>query len=190
MLNTILTQDELKQFASYGKNVQIDSSVKFFNPQNIHIGNNVRIDSWCIISTSNVISIGNNVHIAAYVQINGSGADIVIGNFCGLSARVSLFTATDDYTDGYLTGPTIPEEYKKITKGSIILKDHVIIGSGSVILPGCTLYTGSSIGALSLINKDVEEYSVMAGIPIKFIRMRDKNRLHEMEKKFLLSKND
>ena len=68
--------------------------------------------------------------------------------FRGISARSLLYTATDDYIHGHLTGPTVAAKYRKVTTGDLILKKHCIIGCGSVIMP-CTLGVGASVGALS-----------------------------------------
>jgi acetyltransferase-like isoleucine patch superfamily enzyme len=75
-----------------------------------------------------------------------------------------LYTATDDYVGGHLTGPTVPDKYRKLTTGDIILNRHCIIGAGSVLMP-CTLGVAASVGALSFVNKDVAEFDIVAGIP-------------------------
>ena len=175
------------QFASKGKNVQIDSSVIFIHPEKIHLGNNVRIDAFSIISGGGGIRIGNNVHIAAYCQLAAAGASLEVADFCGISSRCSIFTATDDYKEGYLTGPTIPDEYKKISAKSVILERHVIIGCGSVILPGCELKTGASVGAMSLVHKDVPKYAIVVGCPYRIIGHRDRSKLEQMERNYLQS---
>jgi dTDP-4-amino-4,6-dideoxy-D-glucose acyltransferase len=181
------TQEDYRQIGlgSVGQNVQIDKSVIFIKPEKVHIGNNVRIDAFCIFSAGSGITIGNNVHIAAYVQLAGNGGHIQVSDFAGISARTSIYTATDDYREGYLTGPTVPDEYKKVRKGPVVLDKHVIVGCGSVILPNVTLKIGSSVGALTLINKDVQEYEIVAGRPPQLLGHRDKVRLHELESRYL-----
>lgn len=54
----------------------------------------------------------------------------------------------------------------------IIIEDDVWIGTRVVILPGVKIGKGSVIGANSLVTKDVEPYSIMGGIPAKYIRKR------------------
>ena len=56
---------------------------------------------------------------------------------------------------------------------------HVIIGSGSVVLPGVTIGEGSSVGALSLITKSLEEWGVYFGSPAKKIKSRRKDLLEQ-----------
>lgn len=181
------TQEDYRQigFGSVGQNVQIDKSVIFIKPEKIHIGNNVRIDAFSIFSAGGGITIGNNVHIASYVQLAGNGASITISDFVGVASRTSIFTATDDYREGYLTGPTIPNEYKKVKSGPVVLDKHVIIGCGSVVLPNVTLKIGASVGALTLISKDVQEYEIVAGRPPRLLGHRDRERMQELEARYL-----
>lgn len=167
-----------------GENVSIDETVKIINPENLIIGSNVRIDAYCLIIASSKITIGNNVHIGPFVQLAGS-KNIFIDDYCGLSSRVSLFTATDDYTSGFLTNPTIPANFKNVKYGNITLEKHVIIGSGSVVLPGVTMKYGSASGALTLINKSIPECIVISGNPPVKVAKRDKNKLMQLEREFL-----
>jgi galactoside O-acetyltransferase len=57
----------------------------------------------------------------------------------------------------------------------------VLIGSGSVVLPGVTIGEGSAVGALSLVSMSLDEWGVYFGSPAKRIKARSKNLL-EMEK--------
>lgn len=178
------SKEDLLILGSCGENVQIDKSVLFINPNNIKIGNNVRIDAFCILSGTNGIEIGDYVHIAPYCQLVASGGKIEMHNFTAISSRSSIFTASDDYVDGYMTNPMIPDKYKKLKTGAVVLNKHTIVGCGSVIMPNCILGEGSSVGALSFVNKNVDEYTVVGGSPAKPIMKRNKERLIEMEKLF------
>ena len=61
--------------------------------------------------------------------------------------------------------------------GDITIGRHSIIGAGSVILPNVKLGQGCSIGALSLVNIDCEEFSIYSGVPAKKIGKRLKRFL-------------
>ena len=62
---------------------------------------------------------------------------------------------------------------KWVKKGDIVIGDDVWIGCSSQILSGVTIGNGAVIAAGSLVNKDVAPYSIVAGIPAKFIKYRD-----------------
>ncbi len=171
-------------FRSVGTNVQIDRDVKFISPQNITLGSDIRIDSWCFFSALHSITIGNNVHIGHGSYFFAGNDKIDIGDFCGISSRVSLFTSTDDYTEGWLTNPTVPLNYRKLRIGPITLAPHVIIGSGSIIMPNCHLKFGASVGALSFVNKNIPECTIVSGNPPQIIGQRNRDRLLQLEQDF------
>lgn len=160
---------ELKEFGfkSVGINVLISRKTSFYNPSNICIGNHVRIDDYCVIAAGEGgILIGSHVHIAIMSSIQGKGR-VTISDFCGLSSRVAIYSSSDDYSGEFLTNPTVPNEFRGVTDGDVFLGKHVIIGSGSVILPNVVLEEGVAIGALSLVNMNCESYYIYTGNPIK-----------------------
>lgn len=178
-------QELQAMFLTVGECVQIHRTAVFFSPERISIGDHVRIDCFSILSAGlEGMKIGNYVHIGASSHLFGSGGEIQIENFANISSRVSLFTHNDDYTHGTMTSPLIPSKYKQSTKGGIMVKKHVIIGCGSVLLPDITLETGASVGALSLVNRSVKEFEIVAGTPIRTKGQRNK-RLLSLEKQFL-----
>jgi len=182
---SILNEIELSKinFKSLGHNVRISTKASIYGANNISIGNNVRIDDFSIISAGiEGVFIGNFVHIAAYSSLIGSGK-ITLDDYCNISSRVSIYSSSDDYSGESMTNPMIPSEFKNVDNRPVNLRKHVIIGSGSVVLPGSTLKEGAAIGALSLVNGVYEEWGVYAGTPTKKIKRRSKNCLNK-EKKF------
>lgn len=176
---------------SVGSGVKIHRTVVLFNPQNISIGNNVRIDCFSLLSAGGGgIEIGNCVHIAAGCYLFGSGGKIVLEHFSGLSSRVSLYTASDDYLDGYLTNPTVPDEFKKVRSGDVILRKHAVVGAGSVNLPRVEIKQGASVGALACVRKDIDAFAVCVAAGagrLQVIAERSKERLFELERRYLRS---
>jgi len=185
MMTSFYTSEELKiiGFKKVGDNVYISKKASFYNPQSISIGNNVRIDDFCVLSAGDGISIGNFVHIAVYSSLIGK-AQISIGDYCNISSKVSIYSSNDDYSGEFMTNPMVDSEYTNVTSRPVIFRKHVIIGSGSIILPGIILEEGVCIGALSLVNKNCEAFKVFAGVPVKYIKDRSRNLL-EIEKKML-----
>jgi acetyltransferase-like isoleucine patch superfamily enzyme len=179
--------EELRSLGiTFGENVTVHKSVEFFNPEAIRLGSNVRIDCFCIISAREEVVLGNNVHLAAGAYISGTEG-VEMGNFSGLSSRVNIFTSSDDYIEGYLTNPTVPSAYTKVKKGKVVLGEHVIVGCGSIIMPGVTLARGVSVGALSFVNRSAPEFSIVAGNPGRTVGKRNSDRLDQLESSFLKS---
>lgn len=179
------TEKELADMGiRFGNNVQIHRTVLFFG-ENVQIGSNVRIDCYSVITSDHPVIIGSHIHIGAGGHIFGT-AGVNIHDFSNLSSRCSIFSTSDDYIEGYMTNPTVPDEFKQVTCAPVRIEKHVIIGCGSVVMPGITIGTGASVGALSLVNKDVPAFQIVGGIPIRPIGQRDKNRLMELEERFKL----
>ncbi len=178
------TNEQLQKlgFKYIGKNVKISDKASFYNCDQIEIGDNSRIDDFCVISGK--VTIGRNVHIAPFCLVAGGELGVTFEYFSGLAYQVQVFTQSDDYSGRTLTNPTIPDEYKKEMKKEVILGKHSIVGAGSIIIPGVILAEGTSVGALSLVRKKTEEWSVYLGNPSKKIMNRKKDLL-ELEKKYL-----
>lgn len=173
-------------FAAVGENVQISDRASFYGISRITLGNHVRIDDFCVLAAGDGgIIIGNYVHIAVFSSLIGKGR-ITLSDFSGLSSKVSIYSSSDDYSGAALTNPTVPTEYTGVTHADVWLGRHVIIGSGSVVLPGVTLEEGVAVGALSLVNRDCKAFGIYAGNPARRIKDRKRDLL-EVEKRFLQS---
>ena len=182
----MLSREDVQRmgFGRVGENVQISEHATFYNRARIYLGNNVRIDDFCVLSAgAGGIYIADYVHIAVYASLIGGGR-ITLSDFSGISARTCVYSSNDDYTGAALTNPTVPDRYKNVRHADVFLGRHVIVGSGSVILPGVTLEDGVAIGALSLVTKDCEAFGVYTGNPLRRIKGRKRDLL-ELEQRFL-----
>ncbi|MGC8770569.1 MAG: acyltransferase [Brevinematia bacterium] len=186
-MNSFYDERELNNigFKSIGKNVLVSRKASIYSPELIELGDNVRIDDFCVLSGK--IKVGSYVHIAASCFLFGGEKGIEINDFCGLSSRVSIYALSDDYSGECLTNPTVPLEYRKLIDGKVILEKHVIIGTGTTILPGVKIGEGTAIGAMSMVLKDIEPWVIAIGNPVRVLKSRSKALL-EMEKE-LRNKN-
>lgn len=173
-----LTEVDLKNenFRTLGNNVRIHSRASLYGTENISIGNNVRIDDFVVIIATGFVEIGNYVSIPNFCFLGGKNG-IVLSDFVTLAPSVKIFTSSDDYLGEKLTGPIVPPQFTGAKTGKVSLGKHVIIGSGSIVLPDCTIGEGSSVGALSLVNKNLEPWVVYSGIPARKIKDRKKDLL-------------
>ena len=182
MLGKYLSSSQLSKlnFKKIGKNVLIDKNVIIPFPHNIEIGNDVRIDSMCVLSSGikgNII-IKNNVHIAPLNLIYcANNYKIIFDNHSGLSAGCKLYGKSGNYDGNSLLNPTHKEEDTEIISGDIILNKFATIGTDSILFPGSIIPIGTVLGAKSLYTakKSLDEWSIYAGVPIKFIKKRSQN---------------
>jgi len=64
-----------------------------------------------------------------------------------------------------MTNPTVDNRFTKVEVNDVCIGKHVIIGSGSVILPGVTLEDGVAVGALSLVKAgNYKKFGIYGGI--------------------------
>ncbi len=178
--------EELRKFGfkRIGDNVKIAKNATIIGLNNISLGNNIRIDgNVVIVAHSGSLTLGNYIHIGGGCHLSCAGG-ITLADFSGLSQGVRIYSGTDDYTGKSLTNPTVPHKYLKVEIAPVILGKHVIVGSGSVILPGVTIGDGSCVGALSLVTKSLDEWGVYFGSPVKKLKDRSKDML-KLEEQFI-----
>lgn len=120
-----------------------DDSIK------ISIGGYCSIGAYCHISTYNKGSIENHVLTGKWVSI--------VDNDHGETNKESLMIP--------------PLERKLVSKGPIVIGNHVWIGDKVTILSGVTIGNNSVIAANSVKTKDVPPFSVVAGNPGKVIKV-------------------
>ena len=174
-----LTKDDLLKlgFAHLGENVLISDKASFYGCDRISIGNNVRIDDFCTLSAGEGgIDIGNYIHIAVYSLLIGAGR-ISLADYSNISSRVSIYSSNDDYSGRYMTNPMVPDHLTNVDKADVEIGKHVVIGSGTVVLPGVYIHDGAAIGALSLVNCNCDGFFIYAGSPIRKIKERHRDLL-------------
>lgn len=179
-------EEELRAvgFRSLGRNVKVSRLASIYGASRIDIGDHTRIDDFCVLSAGeHGIHIGRNVHVAVFCSLIGAER-IELQDFCGISSRVSIYSSNDDYSGAFLTGPTIPADYTNVTSAPVIVGRHVIIGAGTVVLPGVTLEDGVAVGSLSLVRKDCEAFGIYFGSPAKRMGSRRQD-LIGLEQRYL-----
>jgi galactoside O-acetyltransferase len=178
-----LTGRELQSLglAAVGDDVCIDESAQMFGAERLSIGSHVRIDCFTVITTGpEAVTIGDHVHLGVGVCLFGT-AGIEIGDFASLSGRVAVYSTNDDFVGGHLSGPTVPADLRNVSAASVIVGSHVIVGAGSVILPGVRLGRGAAVGALSLVKRDLADGELAGGVPARTLGQRNLERLGRLE---------
>lgn len=107
-----------------------------------------------------------------------------IGKFCSIACGAKFIFTSANHTQKSLSTYPFPLFFAEwgldvadITsawdnKGDINIGNDVWIGYEAVILQGVTVGDGAIIGARAVVTKDVEPYTVVAGVPAKPIKKR------------------
>jgi len=151
-------------------------------------GHGVRIGRGAIASHPETFEIGNGVFVGEHAFIQGrSGGRCVIGDHCWIGP-LSYLDARDLVLEDYVGwGPgakalgsqhTGEPHDIPIIQTDLDIKRTVIgawadIGVNSVILPGITVGKGAIVGAGAVVTHDVEPFSIVVGVPARFLRWRD-----------------
>lgn len=109
---------------------------------NISIGSNTVVNLNCIIFDRAMVNIGNNV---------------LIGPNCALYTSIHPIDYATRNANMMIAEP-------------IAIEDNVWLGGNVVVMPGVTIKSGSVIGAGSVVTKDVEANTFVAGNPAKVIK--------------------
>lgn len=166
-----LRLDQLKgiPFKYLGENVMISDKCSIYNPERISIFRNTRIDDFCILSAGDGgIIIEQNVHLGCYCSLIGKGI-IGIGGYTELSGRTSIYSSTNDFDAAFYFDET-DSSRMNILSDDVLIHNNVVIGSGSVILPGVIIEEFSRVGAMSLVKDHISTSELWAGVPAKKIR--------------------
>ena len=163
-------------FARLGRQVLIQPTAGLVDCTRISLGDHIRIDPFCVLSAAGGTEIGSYIHIGSHCSLSGAER-VVLEDFSCLSHGVKLFSSRDDFSGESLTNASVPAELRNVAHGEVRIGRHVLVGAGTVVMPGVTIGEGCAIGALSFIDFSLDAWGIYAGIPARRIRERKKDLL-------------
>jgi len=107
------------------------------------------------------VKVGKNTWIGPFTILDGSGG-LGIGNNCSIASGVQIYSHESVFWA--LSGGKM--EY---TMAETTIGDCCYIGPNTVVKMGVKIGNHSLIGANSLVNNDIDDYSIAAGSPCKII---------------------
>lgn len=115
--------------------------------------------------------IGDNVHIAV-------GEKVIIGKNVLIGSKVLISDLSHgNYSEGNTQcNPEVPPDNRPIYTEAITIGDNVWIGDNVCILQGVKVGDGCIIGANSVVNKDIPNYTIAVGSPAKEIKRYNKEK--------------
>lgn len=100
------------------------------------------------------IKVGEDSIIGEDVVLDGRDK-LTIGNHVDIATDVMIYNAQHDVRDPSFRAVFAP----------VVIEDYVFIGPRAIILPGVTVKKGAVVGAGAVVTKDVEEGSIVGGVP-------------------------
>lgn len=131
----------------FSRRLRIYEGVTFWYPYRIKIGRNVTLNEWVYLSGFGGLAIGNDVRIGH---------------------RVSIVTSDHVYAD-----ILVPIHKQGLIDAPVVIEDDVWIGCNATILKGVKIGKGAIIAAGAVVTKNVDAFSIVGGVPARFISSRN-----------------
>ncbi|KRQ85773.1 Maltose O-acetyltransferase [Caloramator mitchellensis] len=108
------------------------------------------------------VEIGKNVWVGPYTILEGINGKIKIGDFCHISSGVQIFTHNS-------VKYVLTSGQANFDKGDVIIGNNAYIGPATIIKHGVNIGNFCVIGANSFVNKNIPDYSIAFGTPIRIV---------------------
>lgn len=152
--------------AFFGVKIGHDSSIhwraEFNQPMGVCIGNNTIIGNDAFLD-------GRMIQFLSYKKTHGY--PITIGNNVSIAGEVRIYTMEHDVDSSTFAEIGAP----------VVIEDYVVIGTRVTILPGVTIGQGAVVASGAVVTSNVESYTVVGGVPAKFIKTRNKNLTYSLK---------
>jgi acetyltransferase-like isoleucine patch superfamily enzyme len=129
----------------------------------------IEIGDDCDIGGGSTVHSQGGVHIGKAVVVGG-GCKISGGNF-----QIERTAAAGPADEGDAPAGMVAREQTRWTAGPVRIGDKCLIGMGAIILDAVEVGEGAVIGAGTVMTKGVPAYSIVAGVPGRVLRMREKS---------------
>ncbi len=165
-------RDEIEEYKIYLNGKNCGYSLLNYLDLDVRIEPGAIIREGVILNKGAIVLMNATINVGAVIGSNTMidmgaviGSNAEIGSNCHIGANAVIAGNMEPYSDR-----------------KVIIEDDCFIGANSVVLSGVKIGKGSIIGALTLVNEDVPENSVVYGIPGKIRQSntaKDKCKLNE-----------
>ncbi len=175
-----------------GRRVVFGQGVVLRHPGKIRIADDVTVDDLVVLDAKGTgnhgIDIGHGVFLGRGTILSCKDGDIVLGDHTNLGFHCEVFSGSR-VTVGrhglfaayvYLVGggheferaDVAVIEQARSSRG-IVLGDNVWLGTGAKVLDGVTLGNNVVVGANGVVNSDLPDGAIAAGVPARILRKRE-----------------
>jgi acetyltransferase-like isoleucine patch superfamily enzyme len=159
-------------FARFGRKSVIIPPVRLEGERRIEIGSYVYIARGCWIQTlpdpgnpSSALLIGDYTSFAGPCAISAVRS-VTLEDHVLLASNIYI----SDHRHRYESAG-VPVKNQGIARiEPVLIKSGAWIGMNAVICPGVTVGKGAVVGANSVVNRDVPDFSIAAGAPARVIK--------------------
>jgi len=134
-----------------GPDSNIMMNVRVMTPQGIEIGDHCIIGEFCQLD-------GRAVRL-------GEGPGLTIGDNVNIGAYTAFIAGSHEPDSPDFAGPL----------ARTVVQDRAWITMNCTVLSGVTVSEGAVVSAASLVNKDVPPYTMVGGVPAKYLKDRSRD---------------
>ncbi len=154
-----------------GVDTFIDQGVEFTRAHTVEIGNRCHIDRNVLFTVGNddgYIRVGDYTFIGPWCHIAGRGG-VEIGRCVGLSARVHIYSVSNLPFHAERLGElvsmshSVPVDFQNTVEGKVEIGDYVVIGMGSLVLPGASLGRGAIVHPYAELRTSFDKFAIVSG---------------------------
>lgn len=169
-VNTIFQVFKLRLACQVGKNLVAEGRIAIGGVlghikigDNTHFGDGVKLGA----AKDAALEIGNDVSInqgSFIIAIE----KIIIGDYCRIGEYVSIRDNDHEWAD-----PNTPIMNQGYRVAAVTIGKDVWIGRSASIMKGVVIGDGAIVGAGAIVTKNVEPFTIVAGVPAKVIGSRE-----------------
>ena len=151
----------------FGHGVEVGRGVVFRHPETFEIGHGVFLGDQAVIQgrVDGTCTIGDHTWIGPQAYFDAR--DLVIEENVGWGPGAKVLGSTHSGLPADVPIMQTDLEIRPVRIGA-----GADIGVNAVILPGVTVGRGAIVGAGAVVIEDVKPFSIVAGVPARFIRER------------------
>ena len=181
-------------FARAGRGVVWGRNVTLWHSRKMWIGDRVAVDDGCQLDARGCAAgdfrIGDDALISRGCVISGKDGPLSIGPRANIGAGCVMYASTkleigadtmlaaQCYVGGgryKVFGRTdLPIAEQPEPRQGVVIEDDCWLGAGVIVVDGVRIGRGSVVGAGAVVTRDVEAYSVVAGVPARRVAMRSR----------------
>jgi acetyltransferase-like isoleucine patch superfamily enzyme len=115
----------------------------------------------CGFTVGKKVYIGQDLIVAS--PVSEQSCNLIIGDRVAIGPRVNIILSSDANWSDLM-------DTMEYIKSTVILENDCWIGASATILPGVTIGTCSIVGAGAVVIKDVPAFTIVGGVPARFIK--------------------
>lgn len=148
--------------------VRIGPNVTLRGCENMRLGQGVRVGKGChLYAEDGDLHMDTRASVSPMSTIDASSGKISIGKCVAIGPYTIIRSSNHKYDR--LDVPIMDQGHER---GEVIIEDDVWIAAHCCITPNVRIGTGAVVGAGAVVTRDVEPYSIVAGVPAKKIGSR------------------